>query len=48
MDADVAVRTLAEALQEDDLLEGAIFAIVREEEPPRVLWPEGHQGLFQV
>ena len=48
MDADVAVRTLTEALDEDDLLEGAIIAIAREGEPPRVLWPKDFQGDFQV
>jgi len=42
------VRTLVEALDEDDLLEGAVIAIAREEEPAKVLWPEGYQGLFQV
>lgn len=48
MDPEVAVRTLVDALDEDDLLEGAILAIAHEEEPAKVLWPQGHPGLFQV
>lgn len=47
MDADVAVRTLVEALADEELLEGAVIALVREEEPPRVLYPEGYSGTFQ-
>lgn len=47
MDADIAVSTLVEALEEEDLLEGAVIATAREEEPPQVLWPKEHKGLFQ-
>ncbi len=48
MDLEVAVRTIAEALDEEDQLEGAVIALVREGEEPRVLWPEGHSGSFRV
>jgi predicted DNA-binding WGR domain protein len=47
MDADVAVRRLVEALDEEDMLEGAVFAVVPENGTPRVLWPQGHTGTFQ-
>lgn len=47
MDADVAARTLAEALDDEDLLEGAILAVVPEGQPPRVLWPQGFTGTFE-
>ncbi len=48
MDVDVAVRTIVEALDEEDLVDGALIALVREGEEPRVLWPEGHSGPFRV
>jgi hypothetical protein len=48
MEPEVAVRTLVEALDEDDLLEGAVIAVVPEGEEPRVLWPQGHPGPFRV
>ncbi|QRK11648.1 hypothetical protein JQX13_17185 [Archangium violaceum] len=47
MDPDIAVRTLTEALEGEDLLEGAVIAIVREDEAPRVLWPQ-NSGPFRV
>lgn len=48
MDADIAVRTLLEVLEDEDLLQGAVIALVREGEEPRVLWPEEHSGPFRV
>ncbi|MGZ3458651.1 MAG: hypothetical protein ACXU86_09110 [Archangium sp.] len=48
MDADIALRTLSEALDEEDLLEGALIALLREGEAPRVLWPQGHSGPFRL
>ena len=48
MDADIAVRTLLEVLDDEELLEGATIALVPEGEEPRVLWPEGHSGPFRV
>jgi len=48
MDPEVALRTITEALDAEDLLEGASIALVREGEEPRVLWPEGHSRPFRV
>lgn len=48
MDAEIAARTLVEVLDDEDLLEGALIAIVREGEEPRVLWPQDHSGPFRV
>lgn len=48
MDPEVAVRTIAEALDEEDLVEGALIALVPEGGEPRVLWPPGHSGSFRV
>lgn len=39
MDVDVALRTLPGALEGEELLEDALFAVVPEEGEPRVLWP---------
>jgi hypothetical protein len=44
----IAVRTLAEALEEEGYLEGAIIALVPEGAEPQVLWPEGAAGPFRV
>jgi hypothetical protein len=48
MDPDIAVRTLLEVLDDEELLEGAIIALVREGEEPQVLWPQDHSGPFRV
>jgi hypothetical protein len=48
MDPQVAVRTLLEALDEEEFLEGAILALVPEGEAPRVLWPQDWSGAFLV
>jgi predicted DNA-binding WGR domain protein len=48
LEPEIAVRTLLEALDEDDLLEGAVIAVVHEDAPPRVLWPEEYSGPFRV
>jgi hypothetical protein len=48
MDAEIAARTLVEVLDDEDLLEGALIAIVREGEEPRVLWPQDYSGPFRV
>jgi hypothetical protein len=48
MDLEVAVRALVEALDEENLLDGALIALVPEDGEPRVLWPEGHAGPFRV
>jgi hypothetical protein len=48
MDPELSVRALLEALDEEDLLEGAVIALVSEEETPRVLWPEGWTGTFRL
>jgi hypothetical protein len=47
MDPEVAVRTLVEALEGEDLLEGAVLALVPEEGTPRVLWPREHAAPFR-
>jgi predicted DNA-binding WGR domain protein len=47
MDPAVAARTLVEVLEAEELLEGAIIALVPEEEAPRVLWPQGGSENFQ-
>ena len=48
MDPDIAMRTLLEVLDDEELLEGAVIALVREGEEPRVLWPQDHSGPFRV
>ena len=48
MDAEIAARTLVEVLDDEDLLEGALIAIVREGEEPQVLWPQDYPGPFRV
>ncbi len=48
MDIDIALRTFLEVLDDEELLEGAIIALVHEDEEPRVLWPEGYSGSFRV
>lgn len=49
LDPEVAVRTLTETLEDEELLEGAIVAVVREDEAPHVLWPQGgDSGTFRV
>lgn len=48
MDPAIAVRTLVEALEEEGYLEGAFIALAPEDQPPRVLWPEGGAGTFRV
>ncbi|WP_141588172.1 MULTISPECIES: hypothetical protein [unclassified Myxococcus] len=39
MDADAGVRTAVEALDSEDLLEGATLLIARDDEEPRAVWP---------
>jgi hypothetical protein len=48
MDAETAVRTIAEALDEEDLVDGALIALVPDRGEPRVLWPPNHSGGFRV
>jgi len=48
MDPDIALRTFLEVLDDEELLEGAFIALVREGEEPRVLWPQDHTGPFRV
>jgi hypothetical protein len=48
MAPEVAVRTLVEALEEEELLEGATLATAPEEGEPRVLWPPGGSGTFRL
>ncbi|XXF79937.1 hypothetical protein P2318_09365 [Myxococcaceae bacterium GXIMD 01537] len=48
LDVDVAVRAVVEALDEEDLLEGAIIGVAPEEQPLQVLWPEGHKGTVEL
>ncbi|WP_375769740.1 hypothetical protein NR798_02305 [Archangium gephyra] len=48
MDPDIALRTLLEVLDDEELLEGALIALVREGEEPRVLWPQDHADPFRV
>ncbi|MFY0562942.1 hypothetical protein ACN28E_03775 [Archangium lansingense] len=48
MDPDIAVRTFLEVLDDEDLLQGAVIALVQEGEEPRVLWPEDHSGPFRI
>lgn len=48
MDLDVALRTLPGALEGEELLEDALFAIVPEGEPPRVVWPLHPTGPFRL
>ncbi|HSP79636.1 MAG TPA: hypothetical protein VLQ93_13955 [Myxococcaceae bacterium] len=48
MDVEVAARTLVEALELEELLEGALVAVVPEEGAPRVLWPRDYSGSFRV
>jgi predicted DNA-binding WGR domain protein len=48
MDPEVAARTLVEALEAEELLEGAVIALVPEGAAPHVLWPQGGSGTFQV
>ncbi|MFY0526785.1 hypothetical protein ACN28I_27800 [Archangium gephyra] len=48
MDLDIALRTFLEVLDDEELLEGAFIALVREGEEPRVLWPQDHTGPFRV
>lgn len=48
MEPEVAVRTVVEALDDEDMLEGALIAVIREDEAPRVLWPQDHSGPFRV
>jgi hypothetical protein len=48
MDAQTAVHTIAEALDEEDLVEGALIALVPDSGEPRVLWPPNHSGGFRV
>ncbi len=48
MDPDIALRTFLEVLDDEELLEGAFIALVREGEEPRVLWPQDHPGPFRV
>ena len=45
---DSAMGTLLEALESEELLDGALIAVVREDEEPRVLWPHGHSAPFRV
>lgn len=39
MDADAGVRTVVEALDSEDLLEGATVLLARGDEAPRAVWP---------
>lgn len=48
MDPQVAVRTLIEALDEEEFLEGAVIALAPEGEQPQVLWPQDWSGTFRV
>ncbi|MET0406525.1 MAG: hypothetical protein ABW123_29175 [Cystobacter sp.] len=48
MDVDIALRTLREALESEEALDGAIFASIPEEGEPRVLWPPVHAVPFQL
>jgi len=48
MDVDVAVRTLREALESEELLEGAVIAVAPDEGEPRVLWPAVHAVPFML
>ena len=48
MDPDIALRTFLEVLDDEELLEGAFIALVREGEEPRVLWPQDYPGPFRV
>jgi predicted DNA-binding WGR domain protein len=48
MDVDIALSTLREALESEEMLEGATFATAPEEGEPRVLWPPVHAVPFRL
>ena len=48
MDVEIALRTLREALESEEVLEGATFAEVPDEGEPRVLWPPVHAVPFTL
>ena len=48
MDVELALPAMLEALEGEELLEGARLAVVREGEAPRILWPRGPSELFEL
>jgi hypothetical protein len=48
MDADIALSTLREALESEEVLAGALIAAIPEDGEPRVLWPPVHAVPFQL
>jgi hypothetical protein len=44
MDPDAGVRTVVEALDSEDLLEGATVLVARGDEEPKAVWPPAPQG----